>query len=98
MIRNNFKACLQFIWYHWKLSVTDIFFVKLWLTLFGGMEKLNSLHNMEKLCNWSEFFIVNPIAHGVLDNTYTWGGGQIAPAPYNSVISKGMDLKFGMFK
>ena len=26
------------------------------------------------------------------------GGGQLLPAPYNSVISKDMDLKFGMLK
>ena len=40
--------------------------------------------------------IFNPIQHGVLWITHTWGGGQILPAPYNSVISKDINLKFGM--
>ena len=37
---------------------------------------------------------------GLLDNTYIGGGGggEILPAPNNSVISKDMVLKIGMLK
>ena len=37
---------------------------------------------------------------GLFDNTdkRRGGGGQILPALYNSIISKDMDLKFGMLK
>ena len=35
------------------------------------------------------------IPRGVIWTTHTWGGGQNLPTPYNSVIPKPMDLKFG---
>ena len=40
---------------------------------------------------------LNPILHGVFWITHIWGG-QILPAPYNTVISKDTDLKFGMLE
>ena len=39
---------------------------------------------------------INPILNGVFWITHTHDWGKIPPARYNLVISKDMDLKFGM--
>ena len=57
----------------------------------GGGERVNSI------VEFADFFPYSPIPHGVFWIRHIWGG-QILPAPYNSVISKDMDLRFGMPK
>ena len=74
------------------------FYVTMHLTLFdmGSSQVLCFLtlfaHVFKHMfCDYA----LNPIPHGVFWITHM-GGGQILPVPYNSVILKDMDLKFGM--
>ena len=66
-----------------------------WTLLGGGGGGVGE--GVNSIVESADSFPYSPIPDGVFWIRHIWGG-RILPAPYNSVISKDMDLKFGMPK